>query len=90
MCEDGCGQGRQALVGTHQVEIDIGLNIEQVQHLVEHLAVLGSDTYTRLNPRLGCQALHDRGHFYCLRPGAEDGEDANCHNLRKIGNGSRE
>ena len=49
--EDIGGQLGQALVGFHQVQVDCGVDVEQVQHLVQHLAVLGGDHHLRFDPR---------------------------------------
>jgi hypothetical protein len=40
---------------------------EQVQYLVEHLAVLRGDADTRVYARRLRQSLHHRGHFDGLR-----------------------
>ena len=74
--EDGGGQLRQRLVGAHQVEVDVGGDLEQVEHLVEHLAVLGGDANQRFDAGRVVQALYDGRHFDGFRAGAKDGEDA--------------
>jgi hypothetical protein len=52
MGEDGRAQAGQGLVVAHQVQVVVRLDLEQVQHLVEHLPVLGGDADARFDP--GC------------------------------------
>lgn len=63
----------QRLARPHDSQIVVGRNIEDAQHLVEHLAVLarhGHDGLELLLARL--QLVDERAHLDCLRAGAED------------------
>ena len=63
----------QALVGAHQIQIDVGMDVENFQHLVEHLPVLCGDAHQRFHPRRFRQGLYNRRHFYGFRTCAKDG-----------------
>lgn len=76
MGEDGSSDLGQGLIGAHQVEVNIGNDAEQVEHLVEHLAVLGGDADERFDARRAGELLHHGGHFHGLGAGAKNGEDA--------------
>ena len=39
----------------HDVEVEIGIDFEQPQHLIEHLAMLSCDTDAPLDPRIVAQ-----------------------------------
>jgi hypothetical protein len=80
----GCGHGssrdtrdvEQILPRPHDVQIVIGTDMEQVQHLVEHLAVLGGDADQALKPAgMSFQLLDDRRHLDRLGAGTEYGDD---------------
>lgn len=63
----------QRLARPHDSQVMVGRNIEDAQHLVEHLAVLarhGHDGLELLLARL--QLVDERAHLDCLRTGAED------------------
>ena len=70
------GDGGQGLPGLHYVQVEIGLQPEDVQHGVQHLPVLSGDTAQGLQLRALCQLQGQGGHFDGLGPGAENG-----HNL---------
>lgn len=66
----------QRLARPHDSQVMVGRNIEDAQHLVEHLAVLarhGHDGLELLLARL--QLVDERAHLDCLRAGAEDEHD---------------
>lgn len=66
----------QRLARLHDRQIVVGSHTEDVQHLVEHLAVLarhGHDGLELLLARL--QFVDERAHLDCLRAGAEDEHD---------------
>ena len=54
-------EGVHRLVGTHEVEVDVGLQGEEREHLVEHLAVLRGGAEDRLAPGLLAEAAGGRG-----------------------------
>ena len=63
----------QRLARFHDGEVVIGRDVEDAQHLVEHLAVLaghGDDSIELIRVRL--QLVDERAHLDCLRTGAED------------------
>ena len=69
------GDGGQGLPGLHDVQVIVGLQLEDVQHRVLHLPVLGGDAAEALNIRPGGQLLHQRAHFNGFRPGAKNAHD---------------
>ena len=66
---------RQCLSFAHQVEVVFGLDLEQLQRLIEHLTVLGSDAYPRFDSLRLLEQADDGSHFDGFGAGAEDGED---------------
>ena len=57
----------------HDIEVDVGLDIEYLEHLVEHFTMLTCDALDGLElicPLL--EFLHQRTHLDGLRTGAED------------------
>ena len=63
----------QRLARLHDRQIVVGSNVEDAQHLVEHLAVLarhGHDGLKLILARL--QLVDERAHLDCLRAGTED------------------
>jgi hypothetical protein len=71
--QDSGGRRGQRLVGAHEVEIIIGSQIEEREHLIEHLAVLRRDTDDAARPpRMPPQLGDDRGHFDRFGAGAEN------------------
>ena len=75
--EDARRQLMQCLSRSHEVEIVIGDDVEQLEDLIEHVAVLGCDTDDALNSLGGLECLDHRSHLDRLRAGPKDGEDAN-------------
>ena len=74
--EDRRGDVGKVLVGGHDIEVEIGADGEQIEHLIEHLAVLGGDADAG-NDALGFrQALDDHGHLDGLGPRPENGQNA--------------
>jgi hypothetical protein len=65
----------QGLVGFHQVKIEIRLNGKQLQHLIQHLPVLGRDADFGVKRGIFGQSFHNRGHFNGFGTGAEHTED---------------
>ena len=70
------GDGGQGLPGLHDVQIKVGLELEHIQHGVQHLPVLGGDAAEGLHGGTALELGHQGGHFDGLRPGAENGHDA--------------
>ena len=67
----------------HNVEVEIGVDIEYTQHLVQHLAVLSCNTHNRLEfRRMLLELLHQGAHLYCLRPCSENQQYFLCHSER--------
>ena len=66
------GDGGEGLAGGHDVEVIVRGATEDLQHAVQHLAVLGGDAAEALDLRPGGQLLHQGAHLDGLRPGAED------------------
>jgi hypothetical protein len=71
--QDAGGDVGEVLAGTHEVEIDLGGDAEDRQHLIEHLPVLGGDAdadgeVVRRLAELG----DERSHLDGFGPGAED------------------
>ena len=48
--ENAGGDARRRLPGHHEIEVDVGLEIEDFEHLVEHRPVLGGDADQALEP----------------------------------------
>jgi len=67
----GHGEACQGLVRAHEVQVRIGLDVEGLQDLVEHLPVLGGDADPRLEPAGPLQFADDRGQLDRFRPCAE-------------------
>jgi len=66
-------QLRERLVGPHEVQVIIGLNLEHGQDLVKHLPVLRGDTDFDLKLiRPGVHVEHNRTELDRLRPRTED------------------
>ncbi len=71
------GELVEGLGRPHQVEVALGAQLEQLLHLIEHLAMLGGgadDGLEALRPLP--QHPHHGGHLDRLRPGAVKDEDA--------------
>ena len=57
----------------HYVEVVVLGDLEDAQHLVQHLAVLTGDANYRLEFfRVFLELLHQGAHLDCLRPGSEN------------------
>ena len=68
-------QSGERLVGLHQVQVRIRGDSEDLQHLIEHLAMLAGDTDVRLEFRMLLQFQHQGTELDGLRPGTEDERD---------------
>src|SRR5690606_30540433 len=80
----------RALPGTHQVEIVVRLDIESLQHLVEHLPVLPGHRHAQVEAGVAAELFYHRRHFNRLRPGAEHGQTADrIHIIRPFSRRSR-
>ena len=69
------GDGGQGLPGLHNVQVILRLESENVQHRVQHLAVLRGNTADRGDVGPALKLLHQGGHLDGLRPGAENGHN---------------
>ena len=65
------GDVGQVLARLHDVEVEIRMDVEQLQHLVEHLPVLGGHANMGFDGLGLAQRGHHRGHFDGLGAGAE-------------------
>ena len=64
---------RQVLSLLHDIEVKIRFHIKDVQHLVQHFAVLSCNTHDRLKiTRTLLELLHQRAHLNSLWPCPED------------------
>ena len=60
----------------HEVQVNVGCNAEDIQHLVQHLAVLGRDASTHLKLlRAGLQGANHGGHFDGFGPRAKNDQN---------------
>ena len=73
---DGAGDVDETLPRAHDVEVHVGLEVEQRERLGEHLAVLAGRAEARLDPRGRGEALHQRRHLDRLGTGAADQQQA--------------
>ena len=72
------GNIKQGLPGCHNIQIMVRLNLKQIQNLVQHIPMLGSNSYHRHNlVRMLRQLQHNRCHLDCFRTGAEHSHDLN-------------
>jgi hypothetical protein len=75
--QDARRDAGRRLARHHQVEIHVRLEVEYLEHLIEHRAMLGRDADLALElGRRRAQGADDGRHLDRLRPGAEDAEDA--------------
>ena len=73
------GDGVQALASLHDIQIVVRLDGKQLEHVVQHLPVLGGDAADALNLSSALQFLYQRGHLHRLRAGPEDRHDFQWH-----------
>ena len=74
--EDIAGDVVQILSGLHDVQIVLRHDVEQIEHLVQHLPVLRGDANDGLNlTSTGLQALDQRRHLDGFRAGAKNEHD---------------
>ncbi|MND78928.1 hypothetical protein D3C80_706490 [compost metagenome] len=66
--QDGGGDIGQILSRLHDVEVIVRLDLEQIEHLVQHLSVLSCDTDSDIHLAIGLEGLDDWGHLDCFRP----------------------
>ena len=63
----------QRLAGGHNVQIIVRLNTEQVEHLIQHFAMLCSNSNNRLDIfRILAHCQHQRTHFNSFRTSSEN------------------
>ena len=68
-------QVAERLAGAHQVEVGIGRDAEERQHLVEHLAVLRGGEDAHVAEPFRAQAVDHRRELHGFRPRAECDRD---------------
>src|SRR5690606_38324196 len=73
------GQRVERLVGPHQIEVVVGHAPGNLEHLVEHPAMLSADAYPADEARVPRQGVDQRNQFDRFGAGAEDREDAPGH-----------
>src|SRR5215471_8399 len=73
--QGGAGQIRQVLIGSHQVEVPVRLQIEQLEDLRQHFAVLPGDTNLAVEVRPPRQFLDDWCELDRLGPCPENKKD---------------
>jgi hypothetical protein len=56
----------QILIGTHDIEVEIGFQSEEVKYLVQHFAMLRSYAQSGIEARVISQCDTQWGHFYCF------------------------
>ncbi|MCY1174421.1 hypothetical protein D9M73_146230 [compost metagenome] len=78
------GQAIERLTRLHQIEIDIGTQIGDAEHLIEQPAMLGGDAGAHVEPALRLERGNHRKEFDRFGPGAEDDEDARRGHGRRI------
>src|ERR1700685_273598 len=77
------GQRVQRLIGTHDIQIKIRLDLEKLQGMVKHRAMLTSVNYRCLKfMRALAQGVNHQRQFDCFRPRAEDRDDPTLHGNR--------
>jgi len=59
------------LIRRHDVEIEIGPDLEELQQVVEHLAMLRRHTNDRLDMRMRREFVHHRCHLDRVRARSE-------------------
>ena len=64
----------EALLRGHDVEVDVGLELELLEHLVEHLPVLAGRHHDALGATPSAQLGHNRRKLDHLGAGTEDGD----------------
>lgn len=69
--QDVAGDVGQVLAWLHQIQIEVGLDVEKTEHLVEHLAVLGGDTDADFETRIRLQVFDQGGHLDGLGAGTK-------------------
>ncbi|MNR50099.1 hypothetical protein D3C85_1695690 [compost metagenome] len=55
----------------HDVQIIVGIQAEQIEHLVEHLPVLAGNAHLSVKALIGGKRQSERSHFDGLGPRAE-------------------
>ena len=66
---------RDVLIRRHHVQVELRVQLEQLQHRVEHLAVLSRHADAMLHAIGGGQRAGHRRHLHRLRPCAEHRQD---------------
>ena len=69
------GDVGEGLAGLHNVQVIVRHNLKGIQHLVQHLPVLGSDAHQGFKLGAGLELFDQGGHFDGFGPGAEHQHD---------------
>jgi hypothetical protein len=78
------GEVGQRLARPHGVQINVGLNIEEMQHLVEQVAVLRRREHAGVGPLGRAKRLNHGRHLDGFGPRADGAEDAERSHERSI------
>ena len=73
--DDAAGDAVERLVVGHEVEVDVGDDVEDLIDLVEHFTMLGGDDDDWGEPGMGFEGLDHRGDLDRLGAGAVDDHD---------------
>ena len=73
--EDGTGDMGQVLIITHDIEVVFGDNPKEVEHLVQHIPVLGGNRHLGIDAVRCRQGLDDRRHFDGFGTGSKHTQD---------------
>lgn len=77
--QDPRGNAGQCLALGNHVQVEIGDDVEQPQHLVQHMPVLTRHADSQLEIAGSLDAVDQRRHFDGFRPGPKYGEDFSAH-----------
>ncbi len=82
--QDGDGDVGQVLAGLHDFEIVVGHQAEQLQHLIQHLAMLAGHADLDIETRVLLQGADDGGHLDGFGSGAEHAQGNNFRFHRSL------
>ena len=71
----------QRLIGAHDVEIVVWRNLEQIQNLIQHLAMLCCDAHPGVKARILGQGFDNGRHFDGFGTCAKNAEDVHVLTL---------
>ena len=77
--EQSGGQPVERLVGLHQIKIVVRRDARDLQHLIQHSAMLSGHADTAVEARVGIKRMNQREQLDRFGPGAEDGKNLARH-----------